>query len=164
MDVVPRREHHRPLVGLARQPDLPLARDELEHAQHAPEHGRHRNGIGLVDMAAVQPRQPQQVLRDAREPVGLARSMSVTNSRVISGGMSSVCRMESVSSRMPANGVFSSWLASDTNRRRAFSVVCKRSVRLLNSAAIWAISSVPLASARWLYAPSRTLRMACKSR
>ena len=64
---------------------------------------------------------------------------------------------------MPANGVFSSWLASETNRRRAFSVVCNRSVRLLNSAAIWAISSVPLASARWLYAPSRTLRMACKS-
>ena len=64
---------------------------------------------------------------------------------------------------MPANGVFSSWLASETNRRRAFSVVCRRSVRLLNSAAIWAISSVPLASARWLYAPSRTWRIACKS-
>ena len=73
----------------------------------------------------------------------------------------SVCKIESVSRRIPASGVFSSWLASDTNRRRALSVVCSRSVRLLNSAAIWAISSVPLASARWLYAPSRTLRMAC---
>ena len=90
-----------------------------------------------------------------------SRPMSVTNSLVVSGSMLSVCKMESVSRRMPASGVFSSWLASDTNRRRASSVVCRRSVRLLNSAAIWAISSVPLASARWLYAPSRTLRMAC---
>ena len=92
-----------------------------------------------------------------------SRPMSVTNSLVVSSSMWSVCKMESVSSRMPARGVFSSWLASDTKRRRAFSVVCSRSVRLLNSAAIWAISSVPLASARWLYAPSRTWRMACSS-
>ena len=76
--------------------------------------------------------------------------MSMTNSRVVSGSMLSVCKMESVSSRMAASGVFSSWEASDTNRRRAFSVTWSRSVRLLNSSPIWAISSRPWISARWL--------------
>ena len=37
---------------------------------------------------------------------------------------------------MAARGVFSSWEASDTKRRRAFSVVWSRSVRLLNSSPI----------------------------
>ena len=64
--------------------------------------------------------------------------------------MFSVWRMESVSSRMAARGVFSSWEASDTKRRRAFSVVWRRSVKLLNSWASWAISSRPGTSARWL--------------
>ena len=76
--------------------------------------------------------------------------MSDTNSRVVSGSMFSVCKMESVSSLMPARGVFISWEASDTKRRLASSVVCRRPVRLLNSPAIWAISSEPLIWARWL--------------
>ena len=49
--------------------------------------------------------------------------MSVTKSRTVSISIWSVCKMESVSSRMAASGVFSSWLASDTNRRRKVSVV-----------------------------------------
>ena len=72
--------------------------------------------------------------------------------------------MESVSSRMEASGVFSSWEASDTNRRRASSVVWRRSVSSLNSSASWAISSLPWDSTRWLYSPSRTWRMAESSR
>ena len=36
---------------------------------------------------------------------------------------------------MPASGVLSSWLASDKKRRRASSMVCKRSAMSLNSAA-----------------------------
>ena len=69
--------------------------------------------------------------------------MSVTKSRTVSISIWSVCKMESVNSRIAANGVFSSWLASDTNRRRKVSVVWSRSVRLLNSSPIWAISSRP---------------------
>ena len=44
-----------------------------------------------------------------------SRPMSVTNSLVVSGSMLSVCKIESVSRRIPASGVFSSWLASDRN-------------------------------------------------
>ena len=65
---------------------------------------------------------------------------------------------------MEARGVFSSWEASDTNRRRASSVVWRRSVSWLNSSASWAISSRPRESTRWLYSPSRTRRMADSSR
>ena len=75
--------------------------------------------------------------------------MSATNSRVVAGSMPSVCRMESVSRRMAARGVFSSWEASETKRRRASSVVWRRSVRLLNSWAIWESSSLPSTAARW---------------
>ncbi|CAN4011768.1 DUF3852 domain-containing protein, partial [Dysosmobacter welbionis] len=75
-----------------------------------------------------------------RERRSASCPMSVTNSRAVSRSMFSVWRMESVSSRMAARGVFSSWEASDTKRRRAFSVVWRRSVKLLNSWASWAIS------------------------
>ena len=68
--------------------------------------------------------------------------------------------MESASRRMEASGVFSSWLASETKRRRTSSVVWRRSVRLLNSSASWAISSRPTGWRRWPYSPSPTTRMA----
>ena len=68
-----------------------------------------------------------------RERRSASRPMSVTNSLVVSGSMFSVCKMESDKRRMAARGVFSSWDASETKRRRAFSVVWRRSVRLLNS-------------------------------
>ena len=74
-------------------------------------------------------------------------TMSPTNSRTVAASMSSVCKIESESRRIPASGVFSSWLASETKRRRASSVVCKRSERLLNSSAISLISSRPPISA-----------------
>ena len=90
-------------------------------------------------------------------------SISPTNSRTVCASMFSVCKMESDRSLIPASGVLSSWLASDTKRRRASSVVCNRSAISLNSAASSLISSCPPTSARWLYEPSRILRMASVS-
>ena len=99
-----------------------------------------------------------RVRRSASSP------MSETNSRTVSMSTELFCKMESASSRMEAKGVFSSWEASETNRRRTSSMVCKRSVSSLNSMASWAISSLPLTSMRWLYSPSRTERMPPSSR
>ena len=68
-----------------------------------------------------------RVRRSRSSVMRLSRSaslpMSVTKSRTVSISIWSVCKMESVNSRIAANGVFSSWLASDTNRRRKVSVV-----------------------------------------
>ena len=114
----------------------------------------------IAPLSSLVRRSRSSVMRSKR---AASSPISATNSRVVSGSMFSVCRMESVSSLMPARGVFISWEASDTKRRRASSVVWSRPVRLLNSAAIWAISSEPFITARWLYEPSRTLAMACKS-
>ena len=99
-----------------------------------------------------------RVRRSASSP------MSDTNSRTVPMSTDSFCKMESVSRRMEAKGVFSSCEASDTNRRRASSVVWRRWVSWLNSSASWAISSRPRDSTRWLYSPSRTRRMAESSR
>ena len=89
-----------------------------------------------------------------------SRPMSETKSRTVSGSILSVCKMESASRRMEARGVFSSWLASETKRRRTSSVVWSRSVRWLNSSASWASSSRPAGWSRWPYSPSPTTRMA----
>ena len=95
-----------------------------------------------------------RVRRSASSP------MSETKSFTVSRSMPSVWRMESVSRRMEARGVLSSWEASETKRRRTSSVVWSRSVSWLNSPASWLSSSPPRMSTRWLYSPSRTMRMA----
>ena len=76
--------------------------------------------------------------------------ISPTNSRRVSPSMFSFWRMESVSRRMAARGVLSSWEASETNCRLAPSVSWRRSTRSLNSPAIWVNSSWPVMTARWL--------------
>ena len=70
-----------------------------------------------------------RVSRSASSP------MSETKSFTVAGSMSPVWRMESVSSRMEARGVLSSWEASETKRRRTSSVVWSRPVSSLNSPA-----------------------------
>ena len=86
--------------------------------------------------------------------------MSETKSRRVTWSMVSFWRMESASSRMEARGVFSSWEASDTKRRRTSSVVWRRSVSWLNSSASRASSSRPEGWSRCPYSPSPTMRMA----
>ena len=95
-----------------------------------------------------------RVRRSASSP------MSLTKSCTVSWSIWLFCKMESASRRMEARGVFSSWEASETKRRRTSSVVWSRSVSWLNSSASWAISSRPTGWSRWLYSPSRTMRMA----
>ena len=75
--------------------------------------------------------------RSASEP------MSEANSRMVAGSISPDCVMESDSSRMAASGVRSSWLASETKRRRASSVASSRPVSTLNSSDSSVTSSEP---------------------
>ena len=95
-----------------------------------------------------------RVRRSASSP------MSATNSLAVSASICSFWRMESVSRRMEARGVLSSWDASETKRRRTSSVVWRRPVSWSNSSARRASSSWPPSWTRWLYSPSRTMRMA----
>ena len=51
-----------------------------------------------------------------------ARMLRPVAARAVALSMFSFCKMESVSRRMAASGVFSSWEASDTNCRRALTI------------------------------------------
>ena len=124
----------------------------------APSSTTSRTGSGLASSRVrVSSFSLMRVSRSASSP------MSATNSFTVSMSTFSVWRMESVSRRMDASGVLSSWDASDTNRRRASSVVWSRPVSWLNSSASWPSSSRLRIWMRWLYSPCRTVRMARSS-
>ena len=71
MYIVVGSQRHGVLVRRAGDGHALLLRHHVQHPLHPLHHRRHRYGIGLLHHAAVQPRQPQQVLRDAAEPLRL---------------------------------------------------------------------------------------------
>ena len=71
MYIVVGSQRHGVLVRRAGDGHALLLRHHVQHPLHPLHHRRHRHRIGLLHHAAVQPRQPQQVLRDAAEPLRL---------------------------------------------------------------------------------------------